>query len=73
MPFDCSSSCSLLFYYFFKAMLKSAPVLLAPRFDKEFKMAVDTSDAGADSVFLQKVDHGVDHSVCYFSKKFNKH
>ena len=27
-----------------KAILKSAPVLLAPSFDKEFKLAIDASD-----------------------------
>ena len=35
-----------------KAILKSAPVLLAPSFDKEFKLAVDASDVGAGSVLL---------------------
>ena len=34
-------------------------------------MAVDASDAG--SVLLQEDDNGVDHPVCYYSKKFNKH
>ena len=56
-----------------KAILKSAPVLLAPNFDKEFKLAVDASDVGAGSVLLQVDDNGVDHPVCYYSKKFNKH
>ena len=56
-----------------KAILKSAPVLLAPSFDKEFKLAIDASDVGAGSVLLQEDDNGVDHPVCYYSKKFNKH
>ena len=56
-----------------KAILKSAPVLSAPRFDREFKMAVNASDVGAGSVLLQEDDNGVDHPVCYFSKKFDKH
>ena len=56
-----------------KAILKSAPVLSAPRFDREFKMAMDASDVGAGSVLLQEDDTGVDHPVCYFSKKFDKH
>ena len=55
-----------------KAILKSDPVHLAPRFNKEFKLAVDASDVGAGSVLLQD-DNGVDHPVCYYSKKFNKH
>ena len=32
-----------------------------------------SSDVGVGSVLLQKEDNGVDHPVCYFSKKFNKH
>ena len=56
-----------------KPYLKSAPVLLAPSFDKKFKLAVDASDVGAGSVLLQEDDNGVDHPVCYYSKKFNKH
>ena len=53
--------------------LKSSSVLLAPSFNKEFKLAVEASDVGAGSVLLQEDDNGVDHPVCYFSKKFNKH
>ena len=56
-----------------KAILKSAPILLAPDFDKPFKLAVDASDIGAGAVLLQEDNNGVDHPVCYFSKKFNKH
>ncbi|MCG8117700.1 MAG: RNase H-like domain-containing protein [Candidatus Thiodiazotropha endolucinida] len=56
-----------------KAVLKNEPVLLAPNFEKEFKLAVDASDVGAGSVLLQEDENGVDHPVCYFSKKFNKH
>ena len=36
-------------------------------------MAVDASDVGAGSVLLQEDDNGVDHPVCYYSKKFNTH
>ena len=58
----------------FKAIPKSAPVLLAPSFDTEFKLAVDASDVGAGSVLLQEDDNGNDgHPVCYYSKKINKH
>ena len=56
-----------------KAILKSTPVLLAPSFDKEFKLVVDASDVGAGSVLLQEDDNGVDHPVCYYSKNVNKH
>ena len=56
-----------------KAILRNEPVLLAPNFDKEFKLAIDASDVGAGGVLLQEDDNGVAHPVCYFSKKFNKH
>ena len=56
-----------------KDILKSAPVLLAPNFDREFKLAIDASDVGADSVLLQEDDNGVHHPNCYYSEKFNKH
>ena len=56
-----------------KAILKSAPVLLAPDFDKCFKLAVDASDVGIGVFVLQEDNNGIDHPVCYFSKKFNKH
>ena len=56
-----------------RAILKSATVLLAPSFVKEFKLAVDANDVGAGSVLLQEDDNGADHSVCYYSRTFNKH
>ena len=56
-----------------KAILKSAPVLLGPDFDKCFKLAVDASDVGIGAVLLQEDNNGIDHPVCYFSKKINKH
>ena len=55
-----------------KAMLQSAPVLAAPDFESSFKLAVDASDVAAGAVLLQEDDEGVEHPVCYFSKKFNK-
>ena len=55
-----------------KAVLISVPVLKAPNFNCRFKLAVDASDIGAGSVLLQEGENGIDHPVCYFSKKFNK-
>jgi len=55
-----------------KAILKSAPVLSAPDFNHQFKLAVDASDAAAGAVLLQEDKDGVDHPICYFSRKFNK-
>ena len=56
-----------------KALLNSAPVLLtAPVFNAPFKLAIDASDVAAGAVFLQEDKDGVDHPVCYFSKKFSQ-
>lgn len=55
-----------------KALLNSAPVLTAPVFNAPFKLAVDASDVAAGAVLLQEDKSGVDHPVCYFSKKFSK-
>ena len=52
-----------------KADLISVPVLSAPNFNCRFKVAVDASDIGAGSVLLQEDENGVDHPVCYFSKR----
>jgi len=55
-----------------KAMLQSALVLAAPDFRSSFKLTVDASGVAAGAVLLQEDDEGVEHPVCYFSKKFNK-
>ena len=68
MRFKWTSDCQNAFDKL-KAILKGEPVLLAPNFDKEFKLAVDASDVGAGGVLLQEDDNGVDHPVCYFSRK----
>ena len=53
-----------------KGILTHHPVLTAPDFTKPFKLAVDASDVRAGAVLLQDDDKGIDHPVCYFSKKF---
>lgn len=53
-----------------KALLCTSPVLSAPDFQKPFKLEVDASSVGAGAVLLQEHD-GLDHPVCYFSRKFN--
>lgn len=55
-----------------KAVLTSSPVLVAPKLDQAFKLAVDASDIGAGAVLLQENVEGVDHPVSYYSKKFNR-
>ncbi|KAL6490059.1 hypothetical protein MHYP_G00004040 [Metynnis hypsauchen] len=70
--FDWNSDCQHAFDNV-KALLYSTPVLAAPDFSKPFKLEVDASAVGAGAVLLQEDDSGVDHPVCYFSRKFNKH
>ena len=72
MRFRWTSDCENAFDKL-KATLRSEQVLLTPNFNKEFKLAVDASDVGAGGVLLQEDDNAVDHLVCYYSKKFNKH
>ena len=55
-----------------KAILMNQPVLAAPDFTKNFKLAVDASDIGAGAVLLQEDLHGINHPICYYSKKFSK-
>lgn len=54
-----------------KNVLVSYPVMLAPNFEKSFVLATDASNVGAGAVLLQEDDQGVEHPVCYYSKKFS--
>ncbi len=56
-----------------KAILTSSPVLIAPDFQRTFKLYVDASDIGAGAVLQQEDAQGIDHPVCFYSRKFNKH
>ena len=56
-----------------KALLTTAPVLAAPNFSLPFSIAVDASDMGAGAVLLQHDNDGLEHPVCFFSRKFNQH
>ena len=60
---DCQKAFDIL-----KVILKNEPVLLAPNFAKEFKLAIDASEIAAGSVLLQENSNEVDHPVSYFSK-----
>ncbi|KAL7835136.1 hypothetical protein SRHO_G00293830 [Serrasalmus rhombeus] len=42
-------------------------------FSHPFKLEVDASATGAGAVLLQEDSSGIDHPVCYYSKKFVKH
>lgn len=56
-----------------KALLCSAPVLAAPDITKPFTLEIDASAVGAGAVLIQEDARGIEHPVCYFSRKFNKH
>ncbi len=56
-----------------KTLLCSTPVLMSPNLASKFKLEVDASAVGAGAVLLQEDEDGIDHPVCYFSRKFNKH
>lgn len=55
-----------------KDLLSHAPVLSAPNFNLPFKLEVDACAMGAGAVLLQEDHMGIDHPICYFSRKFSK-
>ena len=56
-----------------RVILISEPVLIAPDFQKQFKLAIDASDIGCGGVLMQVGEDGIDHPISYFSKTFDKH
>ncbi|KAL2088699.1 hypothetical protein ACEWY4_015598 [Coilia grayii] len=70
VPYVWSEQCSRAFENL-KSLLIAAPVLSAPDFSKSFLLAVDACDYGAGAVLLQPGVDGINHPVCYFSKKFS--
>ena len=72
VPYSWTSTCQVAFERL-KSTLASTPVLAAPDFDRAFILEVDASDVGAGSVLIQADDAGLEHPVCYMSKKLNKH
>uniref|UniRef100_A0A1A8NMF2 ribonuclease H n=1 Tax=Nothobranchius rachovii TaxID=451742 RepID=A0A1A8NMF2_9TELE len=70
--FEWTSECQASFEAA-KLLLCSAPVLAAPDLARPFKLEVDASAVAAGSVLIQEDSAGIDHPVCYFSKKFNRH
>ena len=56
-----------------KSVLTSTPVILVPNFQKQFMLMVDTSGIGAGALLMQYDSSGIEHPICYFSRKFNQH
>ena len=65
---DCQNALDKL-----KATLRSEPVLLAPNFNKEFKLAVDASDMVQVEYCWKKMTKVWITKFVTFPKKFNKH
>ena len=55
-----------------KSRLASRPILRPPDFTQPFAIAVDASAVAIGANLLQVVD-GIEHPICYFSKRLNKH
>ena len=55
-----------------KRILMDSPVLMAPDFDKSFKLYCDASDVGIGSVLVQEDSQGIEHPVSFYSKKLDK-
>ena len=56
-----------------KAILISEPILIAPDFQKQFKLAIDANEIRCGGFLMQEGEDGIDHPISYFSKKFDKH
>ena len=52
-----------------KSILSSKPVLVAPRFDREFIIMCDASNFCVSGILAQSDDSGVERNVAYFSRK----
>jgi len=63
VPFRWSGDCQSSFDRI-KSLLLSASMLMAPNFDKPFKLMVDASDTGSGIVLLQEGVDGIDHPLC---------
>ena len=55
-----------------RAVLVFRPVLASPDLTKPFKLAVEANDIGIEVVLLQDQET-VEHLVCYYAKKLDKH
>ena len=70
--FDWMPSCQSAFENI-KSVLLCAPVFVAANFNALFKLFVDARDIGVGGVLLQEDLQGIDHPVCYYSKKLDSH
>lgn len=59
-------------YLDLKSRLASRPILRSPDFSLPFSLAVDASNIAIGANLFQIVDN-IEHPICYFSKKLDKH
>jgi len=52
--------------------LATQPILRRPDFSQPFLLAVDASSVAIGAVLLQEVE-GIEHPICYYSKKLDGH
>jgi len=55
-----------------KSRLATQPILRPPDFGQPFFLAVDASYVAIGAVLFQEMD-GIEHSICYYSKKLDCH
>src|SRR6218665_2277505 len=55
-----------------KSRLASQPILRSPDYSKQFCLAVDASQGAVGGCLFQITD-GIEHPVCYLSRKLNRH
>jgi len=55
-----------------KSRLATQPILRPPDFSQPLLLAVDASSMAIGAVLLQEVD-GIEHPICYYSKKLDGH
>jgi hypothetical protein len=55
-----------------KSRLASKPILRPPDFELPFSMAVDSSNVAVGAYLFQTVN-GIEHPICYYSKRLNVH
>ena len=62
-----SDDCQVAFQKI-KGILMCKPVLMAPDFDKPFKLVIDASDIGAGAVLMQQDDNKIDHLFVFIQR-----
>ena len=56
-----------------KRILTNSPVLVPVDYSREFLLYVDSCEVGAGASLMQEDADGVEHPVCYYSKKYDRH